>query len=279
MPGGAREPGRTGHPGQTGGVAVSVRACVGARRRSAWSLGPGRPSPAAERILPGGTRGLSRTRLIPRSSPSPRGARRLRAVRAIGARRDPAPVRQPVLAAGHRSAVRRAPVHGAAVDGAAVHGAAVHAGRRSWGRRSWGRRSWGRRSWGHRSAGSRQPGWPTAAGSGPAGACASGPARGIPAGAAFRPVAAVAARTRRRRHPARSGPRRRPAGRRGGHPGVFAWACRRHRGPGRCRHVPPGTSWTLLSSRAAGTCLTSLMSVGREKSPVRPRRSIVINCT
>ncbi len=257
MPGGAREPGRPGHPGPPRGAAVSVRACVTARRRSAWSLGPGRPSPAAERILPGGSWGLSRTRLIPRSSHSPRGARRLRAVRAIGARRDPAPVRQPVLAAGHRPAVRRAPVHRAAVHRAAVHRAPV-AGRAV--RREAVSRACRRRREAARRAGAR--------------AVRLVEARlGRHFSRAPQQLAVLVVRC----HPARSGPRRPPAGRRGGHPGVFAWACRRHRGPGRCRHVPPGTSWTCCP--AAPQDLPYLMSVGREKSPVGPRRPIVINCT
>ena len=98
---------------------------------------------------------------------------------------------------------------------------------------------------------SRRPGWAGAARSVPAaGAGVSGPA----AGAAFPQVAAAAGRTHRRQHRPSLGPvhSRRPAGRRGDRPGVYAWAGRRHRGPGRCRHVPPGTSWTVLPSRAAG---------------------------
>jgi hypothetical protein len=87
-----------------------VRA-IGPRRRAARSLWPGRPPPAAERFLAGGP---GRTRLIPGAAPSACGARRLRAIWAIGARGHPAPVRQPVLAAGHGPAVRRTPGHRAA---------------------------------------------------------------------------------------------------------------------------------------------------------------------
>jgi hypothetical protein len=148
---------------------------------------------------------------------------------------------------------------------------------RSSGPRSRGLRSRGRRCPARRSARSRRPGFPEA-GNGPAAAAAAnGRAGGGPAGTALPRGAAAAGRTRRRHRPARSGSRGRPAGRRGGRPGVFAWAGHRHRGPGRCRHVPPGTSWTLLSS-AAGIC-PYVTSVGREKSPAGPGRSIVINCT
>jgi hypothetical protein len=184
----------------------------------------------------------------------------------------------------------RAPASGTGGRHAAVPGARSAAGtagqasaRRSPDPRSSGPRSRGPRSWGRcparRSAGSRQRGSPAVAGSAPAaGACASGPAGGGPAGAAFLRGAAAAGRTRRRRHrPARSGPRRCPPGRRGVHPGVFAWASHRHRGPGRCRHVPPGTSWA--GHPAAPQDMPYLTSVGREKSPVGPRRSIVTNCT
>ena len=231
-------------------MAVGRWASVGARRRVGGRLRSGRPPPAAaERIL---ARGLPRTGPIPRSPRSAPGARRLRTVRTIGARRNPAPVRQPVVATGHRPAVRRPPVHRA--------------------RRSRGPRSSARRYPARGSARSRRPGFRQAARSGPAAAaCANGPA-----GAAFPRGVAAAGRTRRRR-PARSGPRRRPADRGGGHPGVFAWAGHRHRGPGRCRHVPPGTSWAGYP--AAPQDMPYLTSVGREKSPVGARRSIVINCT
>jgi hypothetical protein len=122
---------------------VGLRASVGARRRAGGRraggrraggrraggrLRPRRTRPATvERIL---ARGLPRTGLIPWSPRSTPRARRLRAVRAIGARRNPAPVRQPILAPGHRSAIRRAsvprtPVHRAPVRGACGHGAGV----------------------------------------------------------------------------------------------------------------------------------------------------------
>ena len=111
---------------------MGQRASVGARRRAGRRAGgclrPRRTPPAAvERIL---ARGLPRTGLIPWSPRSTPRARRLRAVRTIGARRNPAPVRQPILAPGHRSAIRRAsvprtPVHRAPVRGACGHGAGV----------------------------------------------------------------------------------------------------------------------------------------------------------
>ena len=144
---------------------------------------------------------------------------------------------------------------------------------RSSGRRSRGPWSWERRCPARGWVRSRRPGLREAARSGPAAAaCANGPA-----GAAFPRGVAAVGRTRRRRRTARPGPRRRPAGRRGDHPGVFAWAGHRHRGPGRCRHVPPGTSWAGYP--ATPQDMPYLTSVGREKSPVGPRRSIVINCT
>jgi hypothetical protein len=156
-------------------------------------------------------------------------------------------------------------------------------GSRSSGRRSSGRRSSGRRSWppgsrvrrcpARRWAGSRRPDSREAAGSVPAGVRVSGPA-----GAASLRVAVAAGRTRPRRHPARSGPGLRLAGRRGVRPGVFARAGRSHRGPGRCRHVPPGTPPGPCCP-AAPQDTPYLTSVGRQKSPVGPGRPIVINCT
>jgi hypothetical protein len=132
----------------------------------------------------------------------------------------------------------------------------------------------GRRCRARPPGGSRRPGSPAAEGSVPASAHASGRA-----GTAGPRVAAAAGRTRRRRrHPARSGPRRRSAGRRGVRPGVFACAGRSHRGPGRCRHVPPGTPPGPCCP-AAPQDTPYLTSVGREKSPVGPRRPIVTNCT
>ena len=118
-------PGKPGHPGSPRRVAVRVPAPAGVRRRTAGSLRPVRPPPVgAERIS---VRGLRRSGLIPRCSHSARGARRLRSVGAIGARRHPAPVRQPVLASRHRPAVRRTPVPGPPVPGPPV---AWHAVRR-----------------------------------------------------------------------------------------------------------------------------------------------------
>ena len=211
------------------------------------SPGPGRSPPAAARFLAGGR---CRTRLIPGASPSVRRARRLRAVRAIGARRHPAPVRQPVLAAGHGSAVRRARARGARVHRAAVARCAIRREAVGWVSR--GRREASR--WRAHARAARL------------------------AGAAPLLVAGATGRTHRLRHrPAHPDPGRRSAGRRGDRPGVFAWAGHRHRGPGRCRHVPPGTSWTCCP--VAPRDVPYLTSVGREKSPVGPRRPIVINCT
>jgi hypothetical protein len=166
-------------------------------------------------------------------------------------------------------------------------------GRRSWPPGSWVPGSWVPGSWVPRprvpgswvprprvrrcrarpSEGSRRPGSPEAEGSVPASAHVSGRA-----GAGGPRVAAAAGRTRRRRRPARSGPRRRSAGRRGVRPGVFACGGRSHRGPGRCRHVPPGTPPGPCCP-AAPQDTPYLTSVGREKSPVGPRRPIVTNCT
>jgi hypothetical protein len=155
-PSSTRSPGRPRHPGHPrsrGRVAVSVRACVGARWRAAGSAGRASP-PAADRILASGTGGLSRTGLIPRSSHRACRTRRLRAVRAIGARRNPSPVRRPVVAAGHRFPVHGAPVHGAAdhrpaVDGSGAHGSAAAGrarGREVIGRVPRGRREASRRA-------------------------------------------------------------------------------------------------------------------------------------
>ena len=109
-----------------GAVAVGLRACVGARRRTAGRLRPGPTPVGTERVL---ARGLPRTGLIPWASHSAcraaRRAGRRRAVRAVGTRRYPAPVRQPVLPARYRPAVRRTAVHRATVRGARGHGAAV----------------------------------------------------------------------------------------------------------------------------------------------------------
>ena len=109
-----------------GAVAVDLRTCVGTRARTAGRLRPGPTPVGTERIL---ARRLPRTGLIPWASHSAcraaRRAGRRRAVRAVGTRRYPAPVRQPVLPARHRPAVRRTPVHRAPVSGARGHGAAV----------------------------------------------------------------------------------------------------------------------------------------------------------
>jgi hypothetical protein len=138
---------------------------------------------------------------------------------------------------------------------------------------SWGRRRRVRRCRARPRAGSRRPGCPVAEGSGPAGVRVRGSA-----GATVLRVAAAAGRTRRRRRSSRSVPRRPPAGRRGVRPGVFACAGRSHRGPGRCRHVPPGTPPGPCCP-AAPQDTPYLTSVGRAKSPAGPRRPIVINCT
>ncbi len=242
-----------------GAVAVGLRACVGARRRTAGRLRPGPTPVGTERIL---ARGLPRTGLIPWASHSAcraaRRAGRRRAVRAVGTRRYPAPVRQPVLPARYRPAVRRTPVHRAPVRGARGHGAAV--ARRAIRRQAVSGVSGRRREAARRRAHARA-------------------ARLVEArlGRHLSGAPQQLAVRRRRHRPARSGRRRRPPGRRGVHPGVFAWAGHRHRGPGRCRHVPPGTSWA--GHPAAPQDMPYLTSVGREKSPVGPRRSIVINCT
>jgi hypothetical protein len=131
---------------------------VGARRRPGGRLRSWRSPPAAaERIL---ARGLPRTGLIPWSPHSVPGARRLRAVRTIGARRHPAPVRQPVLAPGHRPAVRRAPGHRPAVrrppvQRTAVRGARGH--RTAVARRAVGREAVGRICGRRREATRRRP--------------------------------------------------------------------------------------------------------------------------
>jgi hypothetical protein len=115
---------RPGHPMSP--RAVCLRDCVRTRRRPAGCLRPERTPPVgAKGIL---ARALTRTRLIPGPAHSARGTgcwRPVRAIRPVGARRDPASVRQSVLAAGHRSAVRRTPVHRAPVRGARGHGIAV----------------------------------------------------------------------------------------------------------------------------------------------------------
>jgi hypothetical protein len=124
IPGTTCKPVSPGHPVSSRAVCLRTRVC--ARRRTAGRLRPERTPPVgAERILAWAQPGTS---LIPGRTHSARGAgrrRTVRAIRTVGARRDPAPVRQPVLAAGHRSAVRRTPVHRAPVRGARGHGTAV----------------------------------------------------------------------------------------------------------------------------------------------------------
>ncbi len=144
-----------------------------------------------------------------------------------------------------------------------------------------------------RSQGLHRPGRPwgpcrwrdhRAAGSGPAGEGPDGPAAGAAAGT--RQAVAATDRSNRPRPLATRSPRRRRsarsprhvAGRRGVHPACAAWADHTHRGPDRCRHVPPGTSWTHCPAAPRDLC-PYLLSVGRRKSPVEPRRLIVINCT
>jgi hypothetical protein len=125
-PGHPGSPGPPGRPVRPGTVAVDVLTCVGARGRTAGRLRPGPTPVGTERIL---ARGLPRTGLIPWASHSARRgacrAGRRRAVRAVGTRRHPAPVGQPVLPARHGPAVRRTPVHRAPVRGARGHRAAV----------------------------------------------------------------------------------------------------------------------------------------------------------
>ena len=108
-------------------------------------------------------------------------------------------------------------------------------------------------------------------GNGPA-----GPAGGVPADAsaaaeaASRPVVSAVARSRRPRrraggltrphHPPRPG-NPRPGDRARGHSRggrARAWADRMRHGLGQCRHVPPHTSRTSVSSRAAGHSALSL---------------------
>jgi translation initiation factor IF-2 len=148
--------------------------------------------------------------------------------------------------------------------------------RRSPNPRSQAPRSSGRRCPAYQSGHSRRPGYLAAARSDPpaAGATATGLAGAGLAGAASLRGASAIGRTRLRRHcPARSGPRRHRGGRRGDRPGVFAWAGHRHRGRGRYRHVPPGSSWTLVSSRAAGQALPD--ECRSEEVPCRTRTT---NC-
>ncbi len=110
----------------------------------------------------------------------------------------------------------------------------------------------------------------------PEGNAPAGPAGAIPAdasaaaGAASRPVVSAAARSRRPRrraggltrpHPPPRPGNPRPGDRardhsRGGR--ARAWADRMRHGQGQCRHVPPHTSRTSVSSRAAGHSALSL---------------------
>jgi hypothetical protein len=118
------------HPRSPRHAVVCLLASVSARRRTAGSLrAVGAPPAAAERILPGGSWSLPRTRLIPASAHPACGARRRSAIRAIGARRNPAPVRQPVLAARHRPAVQRSPVQRSPVQRSRVRRPSVHGAR------------------------------------------------------------------------------------------------------------------------------------------------------
>jgi hypothetical protein len=264
----------TGPPRSTRGVPVRVLARVPARWRAARSLRPGRSPPvAAERILPRGSRaGL----LLPAATHSARRARRprrLRAVRPVSAGWNPAPVRQPVLAAGHRSAVRRASVHRARVRRASVHRPRVHrtavsgctVGRvaAGWVRVGWVRvgRVSGRRGEAPRRAHARTalpmetglrrhfPGAPQQVAVIVV-ACIVPPVR---ARAVVRPVGAAIAQA--------SSP--------GQAIGIAAQA-----GVATFHQVPPGPCCP-----AEPQDKPYLTSVGREKSPEGPRRSIVINCT
>jgi hypothetical protein len=229
-----------------GRVGVRVRA-IGPRR-AARSLRPWRPPPVADRFLAGR---LGRTGLIPAAAPSARGARRRRAIRAIGARRHPAPVRQPVLAAGRRPAVLRTPVHRGArcavrPDALSIPGARVGRGRREASRwRAKARAAWllGR----HLPGPSQQL----------AVLIVVSIVRPVRAWAVpipgVRPVGAAIAQA--------SSPRLAV--------GIAAQA-----GVATFHQVPPG-----LYCPAAPRDMLYLTSVGRDKSPVEPRRPIVINCT
>jgi hypothetical protein len=251
-----------GHPRHPGDPAVRVRPSVGTRRRrTAGSLRAGRSSPAAaERILP---RRLPRTRLIPVSSHRARGTRRLRAVRAIGARRNPAPVRQPVLTTGHRSAVRRAAVHGARAHRAPVHRACVyraavtgHAVRRvAVGRVSWGRREASRRAHARAARLVRARLRRRISGT-PQQLAVFVVVRIVPAVRACAAVFPVGAALTQASSPGQA-------------IGIAALA-----GVAAFHQVPPGPCCP-----AAPQDMPYLTSVGRGKSPVRRRRPIVINCT
>ena len=227
------------------------------KSRQTGELRTSRPSPPGCRMRAGPRRHAA-------ADPKPAGREPAVGAAAPSRRADPGPKAVPDQAGPSRLAVRPrgpAPGDGTGDRSAEAPGArsVAGAGGQAWVRRSPSSRSRGPRSWGRRcllrhSAGRRRPGWVWAAESAQAaGACAHGPAGRSRAGAAYPRVAEAAGRTRRLRpHPARSGLGCRPAGRRGDRPGAFAWAGHRRCGPGRRRRVPPGTSWTVLSSRAAG---------------------------
>jgi len=231
-------------------VTVGLRTRAGTRRRTAGRLRP-RPAPVgAEWVLP-------RAGLIPWASHSAPLTGRRRAVRSVGARRYPPPVRQPVLPARHRPAVRRTPVHRAPVGGPRGHraGFARRAVRREAVSGVSGRREAARRR-AHARA-SRLAAWLRRRFSGAPQQLAVlvviDTVRPVRAGAVVRPVGAAFAQA--------SSP--------GQAIGIAAQA-----GVATFHQVPPG-----LGHPAAPQDMPYLTSVGREKSPVGPRRSIVIYCT
>ena len=198
-----------------------------------------------------------------------RGAmRHPRAARRRAGGRRAAPARGACRHLGTRRAARRGPeVHPAPHRrGRRYRACRYRACRRGQGRRSAQRRLRGRRPGGQRPGGQRpggqRPGETGLAGPG-AGVRAGG---AVAAGAASRPGGAAIARNRlpRRLPVGLTRPHRPPRRRLGsrhrtdrvqghshGDP-ARAWGYRTRHGRGRCRHVPPDTSWTLVSSRAAG---------------------------
>ena len=236
-----------GRPDPAHGAAPTsrrVRSALAPGRGGPRSTGPGaRSAAAAASLVP--ARRLEGCRWEGCRSAGHRAGKRRSADRHVVRPRAEARCAVPARAARRAPEVRPAPRHMAPHRGCRYRGC----------RHDQGRRSAGPRPAGPRPAGTGRSGRGAGVRAGEAGA----------GGAASRPGGAAVARsrlprrlpvglTRRHRPPRRPGSRRRTdrgQGRNRGDP-ARAWEDRTRHGRGRCRHVPPVTSWTLVSSRAAG---------------------------
>jgi len=247
-------------PGGSGG------GCTGPGRRPGRVRGVGPTSLPACLVPPAG-RGGRRSAAAGAHSVAGTGDRALARRSAPERYRVPARRRSPGRRAACRSAVPRAvPTRAAQPRAAQPRAARARAARARAGRRGRACRHGPGRSAGRRAL-VRHSGERSAE-AGPAGPGTGVPAGGAAAGAASHLDRAATVRSRlprrlrvgpaRPHHPPRSRQRagnRRRQDRVWGHSrGGLARvrADRTRHGRGRCRHVPPNTSWTLVSSRAAG---------------------------